>query len=538
MQIPALRSPGAPTPAGPARSSVDLVAPGGPAAVPETLRAPLGPLLRADAPLLAALAGVIVLAYVAVLARNYAFVDDWLLLQEGLTRSEQIFDHSIATGRPLSALIGAAVTAASPDVGDLRWLRLVGVLGIAGVGVVVALLLRSTGVRRPRALATAAVVCALPAYQVVAAWASLFVAPLAVLLALGAGLLLPDRLGRRTLARAALALLLLVSSMTIYQPAAMCFWLVPLAVVLERRLRDRRQVLLAALSFGAVFTAAAVAGLVALKVGTAVEGVPGNRGVITVSLLGEKLHWFLLEAVPRSLTPFFVAPHPKRAVLTLGLMLVGLWVHLGRPKAPWWGGAERFLRVSAAFLLLAVAYLPSLTTAENWASSRSMVALMPAAALIGGAAAHGFGLLVARALPHTPPRALATAGAAALALGAVAALALAGWKADTYFARPQSVELAAARGAVARLDADRPITVVPSHYSQTIAPGLSYDEYGLPSTAQEFVPVALTDVLLAELTGRLPRQVLLVPRGTPLPGGNGVDFGELMARLSGTPATR
>ena len=54
------------------------------------------------------------------------------------------------------------------------------------------------------------------------------------------------------------------------------------------------------------------------------------------------------------------------------------------------------------------------------------------------------------------------------------------------------------------------VAVIRSDYTNTLAPGFSYDEFGIPSTYAVWVTVPFTQLLAREVTGRWLRNVELV----------------------------
>ena len=113
----------------------------------------------------------------------YAFSDDYMLLSiaDGQGPNpyfgNHIVDFATANGRPFQGILVGPVFSAAGSIDNLRFVRLIGVVGI----VALALLLQTTLVRsriRPGLAGLIAVlVCTLPAFQVYASWAVLFSSP-------------------------------------------------------------------------------------------------------------------------------------------------------------------------------------------------------------------------------------------------------------------------------------------------------------------------------------------------------------------------
>ena len=71
------------------------------------------------------------LCYVPVLLTPYAFSDDYTILAQALQGKTEVRALQIAQGRPVGALLTHLAFSAIRDIGEVRYLRLVGVLGIA-----------------------------------------------------------------------------------------------------------------------------------------------------------------------------------------------------------------------------------------------------------------------------------------------------------------------------------------------------------------------------------------------------------------------
>jgi hypothetical protein len=114
-------------------------------------------------------------------------------------------------------------------------------------------------------------------------------------------------------------------------------------------------------------------------------------------------------------------------------------------------------------------------------------------------------LCIIAAVQHAMDRLGSRASPAALATVSIAcALLLAARTASfvvVYIVRPQEQELALVRAAVAQLEPRASVTVVPSSPIETFAPGIDHDEFGIPSTSQQWVVMPLTELVYRELHG-------------------------------------
>ncbi len=152
-------------------------------------------------------------------------------------------------------------SAAAGTVDNLRFVRILSVLGIVALALLLYwALVRSKIARLPAAL-LALLVCTMPPFQLYAAWATTFAIPWAALLAGCASLLAVAGTDapRQHYDRLVWATALLVAAFLTYQPAAMFFWVL-LAVALAGTVADSdRAWRLARTHFAVAAVAAALA---------------------------------------------------------------------------------------------------------------------------------------------------------------------------------------------------------------------------------------------------------------------------------------
>lgn len=461
----------------------------------------------------AALVLLVLLAHAVVLPARYGFLDDYALLYAAKTDPAGMTDHILGGGRPVFAATYLFLFGQVDEIAGLRYVRGLALLLTCLVALVLYRLLRSVATSPWTAAATAALLCVLPSTQVSIAWATMFIVPISMLFALSASaalqreVLTSGAVRPRALVLPALLMSLAVTS---YQPGAMAFWLGLAIVVLGRAavrddLRLLRRLAVANL---AVFTVGMTVGFVVLKVGIARLGVSGARAGTVTDVPG-KLEWFLTEAMPRPFDPWSLTPRLEVVAGVAVLLLLGLVLLDARSPG------RRALTVGLAACLVVLSYVPNLLVQENWASTRTMVALMPMVALLVTFAARAvlrtvLGLVRAGASQVVEPVLL---GLVALAFAGHAAQLL-----QTYFVVPQEAELAAAEAAVQRQAASDEIVVVRSDWFDSIAPSEHYDEYGIPSSCQPGAALGLTQLLLEEETGQFEDGLRLVER-TELPTG-------------------
>jgi len=491
-----------------------------------TTDAPTGKLTITLGPVgLAVLAAVaLLLTYAVVVIEPFAVTDDYYVLSKELKglgldtsdaayrqviRGEPTLVSSLARGCVTSAVLTSLAFRAAGSVAGLRWVRLIGLLGIA---LVAAMLIRAmTRAGWPPWLAALAafLMCTIPAFQVCASWAIAFSAfyscaatGLAVELALRA--LDAGAPRRRRLWALAGALGALLFAATIYQVTLLYFVVFGAIHVFRpgtEAARDVRSVVGLTLVLGAGL----VMGYVAYRIGLALYGrwMPVAR----TRLVSD--YWGKLD---------YALHGPFRDAFQLGILrptaylAAGFALLIGGGMYLYFAGSwkSRLLRVGLAVLLVPGAYLPNLLTNENWGAYRTQLAIAPLAMLYAMIAAQGYA------------RAAGAHGARVLRVLAPAAALWAGLQAahnvTRFYAEPQMVEIRVIRNQLSRVNLD---TIQKVHVAgapwTTALNGVRYDEFGLPSTAQAWSAPAMVWVLAYEKLGHAPKfpVVLSAPRQPP-----------------------
>ena len=160
----------------------------------------------------------------------FGFYDDYENLFHAETAgSGAVMVGPVQNGRPILAYLYKLAFLVVRNLNDLRYLRLLCVIGIALCAWLVYRVLRQAGMNYWPAFLIPVVIFTLPAYQVFVSWSLSAFHPYAILLA-GAALILTERalaapFTKRFWLLLPLVALLELSSMMIYQPAAMTFLL-------------------------------------------------------------------------------------------------------------------------------------------------------------------------------------------------------------------------------------------------------------------------------------------------------------------------
>ena len=482
---------------------------------------------------------VFLTVYAPVLVTSYAFYDDYADLAAALQGDiSGTVNKKIAEGRPLSALLTSSLTVAR-DIGDLRYVRLLGIVGIAALAWGVFRLLVRIGWSPVRSFFVCVILCTTLPFQVYAAWA---IAAFNVFAALASGLAFV--MGERAFDEqkplpkwllAAGASLVLLVALTIYQPAAMFFWVfaavtllkpdTPLCAMLRR--------------FGwycLIVFVGMLLGFVVYKLSSALYPGDLGRGDL-VQNIPAKIFWFLLAPFRNALNIGLLSPahwlfsegSPVHSLFHKIIGVVIAWSVfsgiVGGLMLYWQGTLkERLGKLGVALALPPLSYAPNLLVAADVAAYRSLSVLTSVVVVYAFFAFHGY-------LRHwrrlvSPFWVNTVMGSVALASGLSATYHL-----QTYFVAPQVQELEIMRSHLAQgnLVQVRGIHVIRSGWQDTLAPLVRYDEFGFPSSAS-WAARAMVFLLLCDTDyADLPVTVVAAnDRIDPPPDSLVVDMGKLL----------
>jgi hypothetical protein len=310
-------------------------------------------------------------AYFPAIVVPYGFMDDYYLLawQRGL--EGEFWKTATQFGRPLHALFLSGAFGLASDIGALRLVRLLGLLGVMLLAVLLYCVLRQAGFGRWLSTGVCVSIVSLASFQLYVSWAAIFEAPYVAVLAALASLRLRSAFGlegRRALIRRGEAATLLLCALLSYQPAAMFFWVFTAIDVL----RPDQELARALRKFGESLAVAAVAllfGYAAVRIGVHFYGGAfAGRTNLVHDLIG-KARWFWNQPIVNSLGMFDLIPTASAAWAIAIIAAIGILL-LHSESGP---GALGFLGLAVAFVPLS--YTPNLVISENFASYRSTAAL-------------------------------------------------------------------------------------------------------------------------------------------------------------------
>jgi hypothetical protein len=483
-----------------------------------------------------AVAGAVFAMFLPALIVPYGFSDDYSILwmavsgQPSPQFGKNLLDATATTGRPFSGLLMKLFFSAAGTIDNLRFVRLISVLGIVVLAILLHWSLVRARVSSKWAALVAILVCSMPAFQSAAAWTVVFVSPVAAVLAAAASILVVSavdgprhtRFDRSVGAGAAM-----LASLLLYQPPAMFFWVFLAVVLVGARYEPKRAVRLVKLH-ALVFGVAFAVWYAALRVGIQLVGsaAPGaQRSALNHHPIA-RLRWFFDQVLYQSFSLFRLTPTTWIVVLSslvaAGGILLWLW---RRATRPW-----LYAVVGAA--LIPLSYAPNLAVQDTYAPFRTQISLTSLIVLYVCLGAIG---LYVSTEEWLAPRVRRWGGAAAaqVAFGAAGVFVascvfFAARNVTLLIAIPQNTELRMLRSQVSQvpLGAARVAFVETDRYGG-MAPTVVYDEFGLPTSSRPWALGPAVDLVLRE-EGRIgpdlqgPAVDIYSPATTSFPAGEPV----------------
>ncbi|HWP59941.1 MAG TPA: hypothetical protein VNL14_18765 [Candidatus Acidoferrales bacterium] len=440
---------------------------------------------------------VILLAfYFPAFVTAYAVSSDFPLLAATLENRGAAPPFNIAGDHPLYWYITNLAFASVGGFAELAYLRLLAVVLTAVVSWLLYRICLGAGWGRYEAFFVAVMVVTMPPFQVYVSWASLYLYPLAG--ALGAAALVaaeklfrasePGRSGAVRYAWPLAAVILLQLALAISAPAAMLFWAAA-AVVLFRPGASLRHMVPRFSAYAAVVAASLALDLTRGRWAGLFHGqaAADSSAFKLPADVFQKLRWFGQEPLANALNLFLLFPASWIAVVAGSAIVIGLLLYL--EESP----EKRLAKLALALLIAPLSYLPGLLAEENWPAYRTLPALTAVLTLYAFFALCGYLKRLSR-FTAVPPV------AGVLALPSLLCGALAFYNVHNYFSLPLSIEYQWLRAQVLteQLAAARRIYVVAASWRESIAPGVRYDEFGLPFSAQPYAVKPAVYIVLRE----------------------------------------
>ena len=448
---------------------------------------------------LAWMIGIMLVVYSSVLAVPYGFMDDYEIGSWVYYQPQRIFPCLAVQGRPLMAVFELAGYYPIYHVANFVWLRLIAIIGLGLLAWVFSRSMIRAGWSVQVAIPMGIMAATLPPMQILASWAIVYSYPWATALAFFSAALWADSIPdgappnrRREIRWGAACVALLLFSLMFNQPVGMIFWAAA-AIDLFKPGSTFPRIYRRGVGYLVIGFLAMGMEFVVLKLALRIypHEFMSYRAALNNNIL-HKIHWFiktpLLDAL--NLQHF---PGTTAVGLAVGLaMAVGLLLYfpgdlLSRAKC-----------FAAAMLLIPLAYAPNLAVAESVAYYRTEIGLTTLILVYAWLAVNGFAATLRRRSPGQTPSGL---GIALLRGVAVCACVVAAFNVLIYFAIPQTLEYRFLREKLASADLRgvRHIHLIQPSPSDTLAPGAYREEFGYPSTFEDWVPNGMIQMTLRDL---------------------------------------
>jgi hypothetical protein len=325
------------------------------------------------------------IAYWPATFHEYGLRDDYSNLREAHEEPGKIVKFCASHARPIYGWLLQSTYGQTSSVHNLRWMRLFASFLLGALSLVTFRGLRSLGWSFSPSLCVALAVGLVPAAQVIAGWAVGWPYAATALLAFGVFFIADGAFGMgsdsgtgRLVAQWLVALSLMVVSALIYQPSAM-FYVVPLAAALIAR-RDRTwQQSVRWLGAHLIFVVLALGLAYCAMTVLYSSGVFVKSGRVAFEHhWGDKIAWFLGEALPNSLSVLVLNDnnHLDRGLYLGGaglaglILIAGAWLEWRR-----YGRARGLVWLASLLALPVFAFSISLVASERYATYRTVLAM-------------------------------------------------------------------------------------------------------------------------------------------------------------------
>jgi hypothetical protein len=326
-----------------------------------------------------------VITYWSATFHDYGLRDDYSNLREAHEELGKVVAFCASQARPIYGWLLQATFEQTGSVQSLHWLRLGAALLLGALSLVSFRGMRSLGWSFNSSLCFAILLALTPSAQVIASWAIGWPYAVAALLAVGGFFTADGALSvglsagaGRAVGQWAVALGLMVVSALIYQSSSM-FYAVPLAaaLIIQRRRNLPQTARWAGIHVGFVVLTMGLAYCIMSALYATHVFVKSGR-IAFEHHWGEKIAWFLQEALPNALSLFVLNDNNHRdhtlyfgCAALVGLILIAgaalEWRRYGRTRGIIW---------SAALLTLPTfAFSISLVASERYATYRTVLAM-------------------------------------------------------------------------------------------------------------------------------------------------------------------
>jgi hypothetical protein len=443
------------------------------------------------------LLSVVFLTYAPVMVATYAFMDDYDCLQPAHASFPMIWRFSASGGRPLVAFSHFLSFSLSSQISSLSFVRAVNVVTLCTLAAMIYFALSRVGLSSKLSALLAFILVTMPPFQALAAWAGCAGYPFAAAAAGVSAFLVMQSAGDTKawvrLGRLALAGSLLLLGMMFHQNEVMFFWV--FAAILALSPRERESAVVRKVSYCLLVGAVAcIVEFLVMKLGVAAYGplMGADRAGVTHDVFG-KIAWFIKEPLKNALNLNSIQPKRWRAEATAIFIVIGLFFYFG--GSLW----RRLAMLGMALMLIPLSYLPNLVVIESWASYRTLVALTALLAFYVFLALQGY-LQVLRIFSIQSRQRILLCMVACWAV-------FSGFAATRnlvrYFVEPQMIEYHLLKGQLRKIDLATVQTIyfIRPEWYEGATSLVRYDDFGLPSSCQPWVPEGMVKCAIREIGG-------------------------------------
>ena len=339
--------------------------------------------------IIAAFTVIFLICYSSTLTYDYGFSDDYYDIISG--NQEKSTEKKILEGRPVYGFLHGMLFFGGMSIEDLRWIRLVSIVGISLLAFGMYWVLVCAQWNRLQSFFVSIILCTTLPLQIYAAWAICFAYPFAAFVSLCAFVLADKACTNKEsqwqkMRLTTGAILLQFIAITIYQPVAMFFCVAAAAVILKN---DARQIFHRCIRYGIILMIANILGFLTYKMISLWNSTLASKGSLVSDVIGKmKYFWKVIPDVFSFsiLSPYHYlflthsTPHPHTynyhfedgviKAIAVAIMISGLLLYFVRGGV----GQERLLKFVVALFLIPLSMFPLLIIQHNVYGYRTLLA--------------------------------------------------------------------------------------------------------------------------------------------------------------------
>ena len=470
------------------------------------------------------------ICYSAALIHDFGYMDDYYDIISG--HSDGVIKKRIAEGRPLYAVIYGVITSGGMDLEDLRWFRLGGIIGLSLLAFSVFYTLVYMGWNRFQCFCLSCILCTTFPFQLYVTWATTSIFIFAAFIS-GLALLLTDKavhVEERKIKYVLItgAVLILLIAITIYQSAAMFFWVLAAIIVLKQK-NPLSDILHRFIWYGIVCASSLMFGFFIFNIGLDSHYIAAEKSALSFDIQGKIIllykmlsvvlnfpflsfyHFFFSDDIPY--TYAYMHEFDKRftydifvSIIVFLVIMIGLYLYF--IGSIW----ERFLRCLFALLFLPLSIAPSMVISIDFISYRVLSSLTSLIVLYAYFAFYGY-MRLWKNNSH------ALIGNLSLTIATCTSILLADYHIRNYLITPQIEELKIMRFPLKTQDISRAKSIHIIHPTkwgprESLAP-LIWFEFGMPSSIEYWSVSSMIFHLLDDIDSDYTNLPVISTAATP-----------------------